>query len=150
VVASVPVVVYLFAMQPDGASLLLETVREYAAFMALLGALFVISGGIYLRGTFAGTPTVNTAFLAVGSLLASVVGTTGASALLIRPLLRANEQRKRKRHIVIFFIFMVANGGGLLTPLGDPPLFLGFLRGVPFAWTFRLAAPWAAVNGALL
>jgi Na+/H+ antiporter NhaD/arsenite permease-like protein len=98
----------------------------------------------------AGTPAVNTAFLAVGAVLANVIGTTGASALLIRPLLRANEHRRRGRHIVIFFIFIVANGGGLLTPLGDPPLFLGFLRGVPFSWTLRLAAPWAAVNVALL
>jgi Na+/H+ antiporter NhaD/arsenite permease-like protein len=86
----------------------------------------------------------------VGALLASVIGTTGASALLIRPLLRANELRPHRRHIVIFFIFIVANGGGLLTPLGDPPLFLGFLRGVPFAWTLRLAMPWAMVNGSLL
>jgi Na+/H+ antiporter NhaD/arsenite permease-like protein len=135
---------------PHGATLLGETACEYLAFMALLGALFVISGGIYLRGALAGTPLVNTAVLAVGSLLASLIGTTGASALLIRPLLRANEGRTRTRHIVIFFIFIVSNGAGMLTPLGDPPLFLGFLRGVPFAWTLRLAAPWAVVNGALL
>jgi Na+/H+ antiporter NhaD/arsenite permease-like protein len=148
--AGAPVVVYLLWRHPDGGAMLLETGREYVAFMALLGALFVISGGIYLRGTLAGTPAVNTAFLAVGAVLASLVGTTGASALLIRPLLRANEWRRHTRHIVIFFIFIVANGGGMLTPLGDPPLFLGFLRGVPFGWTLRLLAPWAVVNGALL
>jgi Na+/H+ antiporter NhaD/arsenite permease-like protein len=149
-VAAAPVIVYLVGWRRGGGELLLEAGREYLAFMALLGALFVISGGIYLRGALAGTPAVNTAFLAVGSLLASVVGTTGASVLLIRPLLRANARRTRRRHIVIFFIFMVANGAGLLTPLGDPPLFLGFLRGVPFLWTLRLAAPWALVNGTLL
>jgi Na+/H+ antiporter NhaD/arsenite permease-like protein len=103
-----------------------------------------------VSGALAGTPAVNTAVLAAGAVLASVIGTTGASALLIRPLLRANQRRPRSRHVVIFFIFIVANGGGLLTPLGDPPLFLGFLRGVPFGWTLRLAAPWALVNGALL
>jgi Na+/H+ antiporter NhaD/arsenite permease-like protein len=148
--AGAPVVGYLLALHPNGGHLLLETAREYLAFMALLTALFVISGGIWLRGSLAGTPAVNTALLLVGSLLASIIGTTGASALLIRPILRANEKRTRRRHIIIFFIFIVANGGGLLTPLGDPPLFLGFLRGVPFTWTLRLAAPWAVVNGALL
>ena len=149
-VAATPVVIYLLGSRPGGAVLLLETAREYAAFMALLGALFVISGGIYVRGTFAGSPIVNTSFLAIGTVLASLIGTTGASALLIRPLLRANERRRHTRHIVIFFIFIVANGAGMLTPLGDPPLFLGFLRGVPFLWTLRLAAPWAVVNGTLL
>jgi Na+/H+ antiporter NhaD/arsenite permease-like protein len=149
-VADTPVAVYLLRHDPSGAGLLLETAREYLAFMALLGALFVISGGIYLRGRIAGTPRVNTAVLGAGALLASLVGTTGASALLIRPLLRANEGRPRTRHIVIFFIFIVANSGGMLLPLGDPPLFLGFLRGVPFTWTLRLAAPWALINGTLL
>jgi Na+/H+ antiporter NhaD/arsenite permease-like protein len=149
-VAATPVVIYLLGSRAGGAAMLLETAREYAAFMALLAALFVISGGIYVRGAFAGSPSVNTSFLAIGALLASLIGTTGASALLIRPLLRANERRRHTRHIVIFFIFIVANGAGLLTPLGDPPLFLGFLRGVPFLWTLRLAAPWALVNGTLL
>jgi Na+/H+ antiporter NhaD/arsenite permease-like protein len=150
VLAATPVVIYLVGSHPGGGVLLLETGREYVAFMALLGALFVISGGIYLQGTLAGTPAVNTLVLGVGALLASLVGTTGASALLIRPLLRANARRRHTRHVVIFFIFIVANGGGLLTPLGDPPLFLGFLRGVPFAWTLRLVGPWALVNGVLL
>jgi Na+/H+ antiporter NhaD/arsenite permease-like protein len=149
-VVGAPVVFYLLRIRPEGGHMLLESGREYLAFMALLGALFVISGGIYLRGALAATPTVNTAVMATGALLASLIGTTGASALLIRPLLRANERRAHVRHLVVFFIFIVANGGGLLTPLGDPPLFLGFLRGVPFAWTLRLAAPWAFVNGILL
>ena len=129
---------------------LLHSAAEYAAFITLLGSLFVISGGVHLRGSLAGTPLANTALLAVGAVLASLVGTTGASMLLLPPLLRANESRRRKVHIVVFFIFIVSNGGGMLTPLGDPPLYLGFLRGVPFLWTLRLAGPWALVNGALL
>lgn len=148
--AGLPVAIYLIVAAPHGAEALADTAREYATFMSLLGALFVIAGGIFLRGALAGTPAVNTALLAAGALLANAIGTTGASALLIRPLLRANAHRRHGRHLVIFFIFIVSNGGGLLTPLGDPPLFLGFLRGVPFTWTLRLAAPWASVNLALL
>jgi Na+/H+ antiporter NhaD/arsenite permease-like protein len=150
VAAAIPVIAYLLHFQPEGGAMLLETGRDYVAFMTLLGALFVISGGIYLRGSLAGSPVVNTALLAAGALFASVIGTTGASALLIRPLLRANERRTHVRHIVVFFIFIVSNAGGMLTPLGDPPLFLGFLRGVPFGWTFRLVGPWLVINGALL
>jgi Na+/H+ antiporter NhaD/arsenite permease-like protein len=123
---------------------------EFASFIALLGALYVISGGIYVRGSLSGTPLVNTALLGAGALLASVIGTTGASVLIVRPLLRANARRTRKTHVVVFFIFVVSNCGGLLTPLGDPPLFLGFLKGVPFTWTFQLWREWALVNGALL
>ena len=149
-IAALPVAIYQIASAPDGAGALADTARDYAAFMTLLGALFVITAGIYVRGELAGTPAVNTALLAAGAVLASAIGTTGASALLIRPLLRANAHRQRTRHVVVFFIFIVANGGGLLTPLGDPPLFLGFLRGVPFGWTLRLAAPWAMVSAALL
>jgi len=148
--AVLPVAIYLLACTPDGAGLLAATAREYAAFIALLGALFVITSGIYVRGEPAATPAVNTAFLAAGAVLASLIGTTGASALLIRPLLRANANRQHRRHVVVFFIFLVANGGGLLTPLGDPPLFLGFLRGVPFGFTLQLAAPWAMLSAALL
>ena len=129
---------------------ILIAMHEYAAFILLLFALFAISGGIYLRGTLAGTPTVNTAMLAIGGLIASLVGTTGASMLLIRPLLRANAVRRRKVHVVVFFIFVVSNCGGLLTPLGDPPLFLGFLKGVPFTWTFALWKEWLLVNSVLL
>ena len=107
-------------------------------FILLLGSLYVISGGILVRGSLSGTPLLNTALLGLGAVLASAIGTTGASALLIRPLLRANEPRVRKAHVIVFFIFVVSNCGGLLTPLGDPPLFLGFLAGVPFGWTLRL------------
>ena len=128
----------------------LVALHEYAAFVLLLFALFTISGGIHVRGTFAGMPLVNTLFLAIGAGIASFVGTTGASMLLIRPLLRANALRRRKAHVVVFFIFIVANCGGLLTPLGDPPLFLGFLRGVPFSWTFGLWREWLIVNITLL
>ncbi|ABS28013.1 conserved hypothetical protein [Anaeromyxobacter sp. Fw109-5] len=131
-------------------TVVLHTLHEYVAFILLLGALFVIAGGIVLRGTLSGTPGLNAALLAVGAVLASIVGTTGASMLLVRPLLRANSVRKRVAHVVVFFIFVVSNAGGLLTPLGDPPLFLGFLRGVPFLWTMRLWLEWLFVNGALV
>ncbi len=147
---SLPVVGWLFAGTDHGGHLLGETAKEYALFMALLGSLYVITGGIYIRGTLSGTPLGNTALLGIGACLASFIGTTGASMLLVRPLLRANRTRLRKTHLIVFFIFIVSNGGGLLTPLGDPPLFLGFLRGVPFAWTLQLWGEWALVNGALL
>ena len=114
---------------------------DYLPFIILLFGLFVVSGGLILRGTLRGTPKVNTVLLLIGTLLASWVGTTGASMLLIRPVIRANEWRRYKAHIIIFFIFLVSNIGGSLTPVGDPPLFLGFLRGVPFFWTMRLILP---------
>jgi len=123
---------------------------DYLAFIALLGSLFVISGGIRLRGSLAGTPLSNSVLLAIGAVLANLIGTTGASMVLIRPLLRANEERHRKVHLIVFFIFVVSNCGGLLTPLGDPPLFLGFLKGVPFDWTLRLWREWLMVNGLLI
>jgi Na+/H+ antiporter NhaD/arsenite permease-like protein len=107
-----------------------------------LTALYVIAGGIRLSGDLEARPLVNTTFLAAGSVLASLLGTTGASMLLIRPVLQTNRQRTRVSHTVIFFIFLVANIGGLLTPIGDPPLFLGYLEGVPFTWTFRLLPHW--------
>src|SRR4030095_9008988 len=110
-------------------------VLEYVPFLAMLFALFTIAGGICLRGTLAGTPAVNTALMALGTALASIMGTTGASMLLIRPLLAANETRAHRVHAVIFFILLVGNVGGALSPLGDPPLFIGFLRGVDFFWT---------------
>ncbi len=129
---------------------LLETGEEYVSFILLLASLYVISGGIRLTGDLEATPLTNTAFLAVGAVLASFLGTTGASMLLIRALLQTNRERTRVRHTVIFFIFLVSNIGGLLTPLGDPPLFLGYLRGVPFTWTFRLWLPWLLAVGLLL
>ena len=120
------------------------------SFIILLASLYVISGGVLLRGDLEATPMTNTAFLAVGTALASIIGTTGASMLLIRALLQTNRERTRVRHTVVFFIFLVSNIGGMLTPLGDPPLFLGYLQGVPFFWTLRLWAPWLFMVGALL
>jgi len=117
-----------------------EVVLEYLPFVILLFSLYTIAGGIAVRGTLYGTPTLNTSILAVGALLASIMGTTGAAMLLIRPLLRANEARQRKVHIVVFFIILVGNVGGALSPLGDPPLFIGFLKGVDFFWTTRALA----------
>src|SRR5712691_6787131 len=132
------------------ARLLVHSLLDYFSFLTLLGALFVISGGIYVKGEFAGTRLVNAMFLALGALLANLIGTTGASMLLVRPYIRANHVRRHKAHLIIFFIFVVSNTAGLLTPLGDPPLFLGFLRGVPFQWTLRLLPQWAFVVGTLL
>jgi Na+/H+ antiporter NhaD/arsenite permease-like protein len=108
---------------------------EYLSFIVLLFALYVAAGGILGTGNLRGTPLTNTALLGIGTLIASLVGTTGAAMILIRPLLRANEQRAQNAHVVVFFIILVANVGGALTPLGDPPLFVGFLRGVDFFWT---------------
>ena len=108
---------------------------EYIPFIILLTALFTVAGGIHIRGNLHGSPGLNTAILAVGAVLASLMGTTGASMLLIRPLIRANDNRRHVVHVVVFFIFIVSNAGGALTPLGDPPLFLGFLKGVDFSWT---------------
>jgi len=108
---------------------------EYLPFIILLTALFTVAGGIYIRGNLHGSPTLNTGLMAVGAVLASLMGTTGASMLLVRPLIRANDNRKHVVHVIIFFIFIVSNAGGSLTPLGDPPLFLGFLKGVSFFWT---------------
>ena len=126
-------------------------VAEYLPFIILLTALFTVAGGICVRGNLHGTPALNTGLLALGTLLASIMGTTGAAMLLIRPLIRANDDRKHSVHVVVFFIFLVANAGGSLTPLGDPPLFLGFLKGVDFFWTARhLLAPMAFLCGALL
>lgn len=123
---------------------------EYGQFVTLLFALFVVSGGIFLAGDIQATPRNNTIFLAIGGVIASFIGTTGAAMLLIRPLLNTNRERTHRVHTVIFTIFVVANCGGLLTPLGDPPLFLGMLRGVPFTWTFHLWPMWLFVNALLL
>ncbi len=141
-------VIGLYAMRRP--HVLLETAEEYLSFMLLLTALYVIAGGIRLSGDLEATPLVNTTFLAAGTVLASFLGTTGASMLLIRPVLQTNRQRTHITHTVIFFIFLVANVGGLLTPLGDPPLFLGYLQGVPFTWTFRLLPQWLFAVAVLL
>ena len=129
---------------------LLHTAEEYFSFIVLLGSLFVVSGGILITGDLQATPRVNTAFLATGAVLASLIGTTGASVVLVRPLLSTNQERRHVAHTIVFFIFIVSNTGGCLTPLGDPPLFLGYLRGVPFTWTLRLWPHWLLVNGLLL
>ncbi len=128
----------------------LHTAEEFVSFIILLTSLFVISGGIVVKTDMRATPLVNTGFLFLGAILASFMGTTGAAMLLIRPLLATNSQRTKVTHTVIFFIFLVANIGGCLTPLGDPPLFMGYLKGVPFEWTFNLVVEWASVVGFLL
>ena len=131
----------LFGAGEAGVALVHVMLAEYIPFVILLTALFTVSGGIYIRGNLHGSPGLNTAILAIGAVLASVMGTTGASMLLIRPLIRANDNRKHKVHVIVFFIFIVSNIGGSLTPLGDPPLFLGFLKGVDFFWTVKAILP---------
>lgn len=123
---------------------------DYIPFIVLLGSLFVITGGIQLKGDIEAKPAINTLFLAIGAVLASFMGTTGAAMLLIRPVIKTNSERKFKVHTILFFIAVVANAGGMLTPLGDPPLFLLYLRGAPFEWFFGLTKEWAFVNGMLL
>jgi Na+/H+ antiporter NhaD/arsenite permease-like protein len=142
-----PVLALYLHRQP---SALVHVAEEYVAFILLLAGLYTIAGGIRLTGDLEATPLTNTGFLAVGALLASFTSTTGASMLLIRPLLQTNRERRHVRHTVIFFVFLVSNIGGMLTPLGDPPLLLGYLQGVPFSWTFRLWPIWLAMVGALL
>lgn len=140
-----------FGVGAAAATLVHALVAEYLPFIVLLTALYTIAGGICVRGNLHGSPNTNTAILALGTLLASVMGTTGAAMLLIRPLLRANDNRKHVVHIVVFFIFLVANAGGSLSPLGDPPLFLGFLNGVSFFWTTQhLALPMLFICALLL
>jgi len=131
----------LFGLSTAGAALVHTLVGEYIPFVILLTALFTVSGGIYIRGNLHGSPGLNTAILAIGAVLASFMGTTGASMLLIRPLIRANDNRAHRAHVIVFFIFIVSNAGGSLTPLGDPPLFLGFLKGVDFFWTVQHIFP---------
>jgi Na+/H+ antiporter NhaD/arsenite permease-like protein len=132
---------YLYGLQAAGAGLVHALLAEYIPFIILLTALFTVAGGIHIRGNLHGSPTRNCGILLVGVVLASFMGTTGASMLLIRPLIRANDNRQHKAHLVVFFIFLVSNVGGSLTPLGDPPLFLGFLKGVDFFWTVRYILP---------
>jgi Na+/H+ antiporter NhaD/arsenite permease-like protein len=124
--------------------------QEYIPFIVLLFSLYTIAGGIRITGDLEATPTINMSFMLVGGLLASFIGTTGAAMLLVRPLLETNRERKRVAHTVVFFIFIVCNCGGCLLPIGDPPLFLGYLQGVDFFWTLRLWPEWLFVNGLLL
>jgi Na+/H+ antiporter NhaD/arsenite permease-like protein len=141
-------VLVLYARNDPAA--LVHAAGDYLSFIILLGSLFVISGGVLVTGDIEARPAVNTAFLAVGAVLASVIGTTGASVLLVRPLLATNQERRHVAHTVVFFIFVVSNIGGCLTPLGDPPLFLGYLMGVPFTWTLRLLPHWLLANSLVL
>ncbi len=145
----IPVAIYL-VMNGMTDNLMHQILFDYVPFIILLGALFVITGGIHLRGDIQALPSINTLFLAIGAVLASIMGTTGAAMLLIRPVIKTNSQRKFKVHTILFFIAIVANCGGLLTPLGDPPLFLLYLRGAPFDWFFHLLPEWAFVNAVLL
>jgi Na+/H+ antiporter NhaD/arsenite permease-like protein len=141
----------VFGVGKAGGEVAFVLVQEYIPFIVLLLALYTAGGGVLLRGTLVGTPLTNTALLAVGTVLASLMGTTGASMLLIRPVLRANANRTRKVHTFVFFIFLVSNIGGSLTPIGDPPLYLGFLKGVSFFWpTVNLFWPFLLCAGALL
>lgn len=149
IILSIPVIIYLLA---NGFShqLIHTMVFDYVPFLILLGALFTITGGILLTGDIEAKPSVNTLFLAIGALLASFMGTTGAAMLLIRPVIQTNKERTFKVHTILFFIGIVANCGGLLTPLGDPPLFMMYLRGAPFTWFFHLAPEWFVTNLLLL
>jgi Na+/H+ antiporter NhaD/arsenite permease-like protein len=146
-ILGLPVVVYFLITDYHK---LIHTAHEYISFIILLASLFKVSGGILLEGNPEGKPFVNTLFLAFGAVLANLIGTTGASMLLIRPVLRTNNSRKHTKHIPIFFIFLVSNVGGCLTPLGDPPLFLGYLQGVPFIWTLKLFPLWITAVSILL
>lgn len=146
-VFGVPVVVFMLIRFGElGVEELLFRGEEYISFITLLVALFTIAGGIHLKGNLLGTPTTNAMFLVVGAILANFIGTTGAAMVLIRPLMKANKERTYVTHTVVFAIFVVCNLGGLLTPLGDPPLFLGFLNGVDFFWTLQLWPQWLLAN----
>jgi len=146
-VVATPMAIYLGMYFREG---LMHSGLEYVSFLALLGSLYVIAGGIHLSGDLKATPQTNLAILAIGAVLANLIGTTGASMLLIRTLLRTNGQRKNVAHLPIFFILIVSNCGGLLTPMGDPPLFLGYLRGVPFEWTLSMWPFWVGAVSYLL
>lgn len=145
----IPTAIYLITQNLTGA-LIHQILFDYVPFIVLLGALFVITGGIHLKGDIEAKPWINTLFLGIGTVLASFMGTTGAAMLLIRPLIKTNSERKYKVHTILFFIATVANAGGLLTPLGDPPLFLLYLRGAEFTWFFHMVPEWLFVNIALL
>ncbi len=149
IILSLPVIIYLLAN--DLNERLFETmVFDYIPFIILLGSLFTITGGIYLTGDIEARPLINTIFLAIGAVFASFMGTTGAAMLLIRPVIQTNKERKFKIHTILFFIGIIANCGGLLTPLGDPPLFMMYLRGAEFGWFFKLFPEWLTANSILL
>ncbi len=151
-VLGIPTAIYLIVVGGSEwtGELTHQLIFEYIPFIVLLGALFVITGGIHLSGDIQAKPAINTLFLAIGGILASFMGTTGAAMLLIRPIIKTNSQRKFKVHTVLFFIAIVANCGGLLTPLGDPPLFLLYLKGADFTWFMHMIPEWATANIILL
>lgn len=150
--AGLAVLYVLWALGTEAAGVALEhaIIDEYIPFITLLLSLYVIAGGINLKCDVPAHPLTNTTFLLIGTCIASFIGTTGASMLLIRPLLQTNSERRHVVHTVVFFIFLVSNVGGCLLPIGDPPLFLGYLYGVPFFWTFNLWMEWATCSAALL
>lgn len=139
---SAPTAWWLWNWSAESQAALFHELRHYSSFIALLFVLYVIAGGIVLRGDLRATPLVNAGFLGLGAVLANFIGTTGASMVLIRPVLRINNDREHTAHLPVFFLIVVSNLGGLLTPLGDPPLFLGSLNGVSFGWTLRLWPQW--------
>ncbi|MGD9762157.1 MAG: sodium:proton antiporter [Candidatus Binatia bacterium] len=140
----------VFAVATGRTVEILHGIEEYVAFIVLIAALYITTGGIHVAGNLRATPLINASYLGVGAIAASLIGTTGASMLLIRPLLHTNRERQHKTHIVVFFILVVSNTGGLLTPLGDPPLYLGYIKGVPFSFTFQLWPAWLLAQAMLL
>ncbi|MEN6486477.1 MAG: sodium:proton antiporter [Syntrophobacteraceae bacterium] len=146
-IIALPVFLFNLVHFPDK---LLASIEEYICFILMLSALFIISGGILVEGDLKASPGTLTIFLLIGAVISNLIGTTGASMLLIRPLLQTISERKHIFHIPVFFIFVVSNIGGSLTPLGDPPLFLGYIRGVPFTWTLGLLPQWIVAVGILL
>ncbi|MCX7798226.1 MAG: sodium:proton antiporter [Melioribacter sp.] len=149
IILSIPTIIFLLSSHL-GEKLYETLVFDYIPFIILLGSLFTITGGIYLSGDIEAKPSINTLFLGIGAVLASFMGTTGAAMLLIRPVIQTNKERQFKVHTILFFIGIIANCGGLLTPLGDPPLFMMYLRGAPFTWFFKLFPEWLFTNSVLL
>src|SRR3989339_1247823 len=149
VILAIPTIIYMFRMDMLSA-IFHSIVFDYIPFIVLLGALFIITGGIFMDVKGGATPLANSVLLGSGTLLASFIGTTGAAMLMINPLLHMNRQREFKTHTILFFIALVCNCGGLLTPLGDPPLFMMYLRGASFTWFFKLYPEWLIVNIVLM
>ena len=148
-ILSLPIILFLI-MNGLGHKLLETLLFDYTPFIILLGSLFIITGGIHIGGDIEAKPLINLTFLSIGTILASIMGTTGAAMLLIRPIIQTNKEREFKVHTILFFIAVVANCGGLLTPIGDPPLFMLYLRGVPFTWFLKLLPEWLFTNCLLL
>jgi len=148
-ILSFPIILFLI-VNGLGHRLLETLLFDYIPFIVLLGSLFIITGGIHIGGDIEAKPLINLTFLSIGTILASIMGTTGAAMLMIRPIIQTNKEREYKVHTILFFIAVVANCGGLLSPIGDPPLFMLYLRGVPFTWFLKLLPEWLFTNGLLL